>query len=123
MAKITYTAATLADEVGTDAKTLRKFLRDDTSGIASVGKGGRYSIDLTAPQLAALKKKYAKFQEAAEARKAARAEEMAAKATNVLTIAKPAEATETDIVDIEDDEAEPTEKDIEDIEAEDDIEV
>jgi hypothetical protein len=61
MAKVSYTTATLAAEVDTTPKELRKFLRSEISGIESVGKGGRYTIELTATQLAATKKKFAKW--------------------------------------------------------------
>lgn len=61
MAKVSYTTATLAPELDTTPKELRKFLRSDLSGIESVGKGGRYTLEFTATQLGQLKKKYAKF--------------------------------------------------------------
>ena len=59
MAKVSYTTATLAPELGTDPKALRKFLRSDLSGIEKVGKGGRYTLEFTATQLKALQKKHA----------------------------------------------------------------
>lgn len=73
MAKVSYTTATLAPELGTDPKALRKFLRSDLSGIEKVGKGGRYSLEFTATQLKGLQKKHAQWV-AESAAKAAAAE-------------------------------------------------
>jgi hypothetical protein len=44
MAATMLTSKEVAEELGTDAKTLRKFLRSDASGIDGVGQGNRYSI-------------------------------------------------------------------------------
>lgn len=71
MAKVSYTTATLSAEVDTTPKELRKFLRSPLSGIESVGKGGRYTIELTATQLAATKKKFAKWIAEGEAKREA----------------------------------------------------
>lgn len=79
-----YTTRTLATEViGDDGKaatrTLRKFLRDDTTakggtvGIDTPGKGGRYALDMNKRDLTSLKKRFAAWVIAQEEAKAARA--------------------------------------------------
>lgn len=84
-----YTTRTLAEIViGDDGKastrTLRKFLRDDTTakggtiGIDTPGKGGRYSLDLTKRDITAIKKRFAAWLIAQEEAKAARAAAIAA---------------------------------------------
>lgn len=40
----TYSAKQVATRIGTDAKQLRKFFRDDKSGYTPVGQGGRYDF-------------------------------------------------------------------------------
>lgn len=93
MAKITYTATTLAAEIDTTPKELRKFLRTPDSGVAPVGKGARYQIPLTATQLGALKKKFNAWSEGVAKARAEREQmlsDAAAKKINVLTIATPA---------------------------------
>jgi hypothetical protein len=82
MAKVSYTTATLAAEIDTTPKELRKFLRSDLSGVDKVGKGGRYAIELTATQLTATKKGFAKWVAAADAARAARAELIKAEAAD-----------------------------------------
>jgi hypothetical protein len=79
-AKTAYTAATLAAEFGTNGKELRKFLRTPDSGIAPVGKGARYNIELTAAGLKGLKKKFSDWSAAADS---ARADREAAKKSPV----------------------------------------
>lgn len=91
MAKVSYTAATLAVELEVAPKALRVFLRTEESGIAPVGKGGRYSIEMTATQLAKFKKNFAAWSAAKEEAAAKRREEQAAKELNVLTVATPAD--------------------------------
>lgn len=54
----TMTTAQVADEVGTDPKRLRRFLRSNSSPVAPAGQGHRYSIERK--DLKAIK---AKFQE------------------------------------------------------------
>lgn len=82
-----YTTATLAIELGLGegkaaTRELRKFLRADAraagKGDTLPGKGGRYSIDLTKPQLRAMGKKLAEWQKAEAEAKAARAAALAA---------------------------------------------
>jgi hypothetical protein len=58
------TTTEVAAEFGTDPKTLRKFLRSDASGIEKVGKGARYSLPSSKRELTALRKRYAKWDEA-----------------------------------------------------------
>ena len=53
----TLTVKETAIEIGTDARTLRKFLRSDASPIAPVGKGARYAIERKA--LRSVKTKFA----------------------------------------------------------------
>lgn len=72
MAKVSYTAATLAAELEVAPKALRVFLRTEESGIAPVGKGGRYSIEMTATQLTKFKKNFTAWTAAKEAAKAER---------------------------------------------------
>jgi hypothetical protein len=74
MAKVEYSTKSLSEEIGTTPKELRKFLRSDMSGIESVGKGGRYTIGLTATQLGKMKKSFAKWGEELEAKRAANAQ-------------------------------------------------
>jgi len=40
----TFSAKQVATRIGTEAKTLRKFFRDDNSGYKAVGQGGRYDF-------------------------------------------------------------------------------
>lgn len=68
------TPAELATELGTDARTTRKFLRSITPRDEQPGKGSRWGIKGTKSNIAALRKQYAKFEEAQQAARAARAE-------------------------------------------------
>lgn len=52
------TTTALAAEFDTTARTLRKFLRSDASGIASVGKGSRYALPTAKREVASLRKKF-----------------------------------------------------------------
>jgi hypothetical protein len=91
----TYTTRDLATEViGDDSKaatrTLRKFLRDrateagGTVGVDTPGKGGRYVLDFTKPQLRKLIKDFGTWQVAQEEAKAARAALLAAKGEAII---------------------------------------
>jgi hypothetical protein len=55
------TPKVLAERLETDAKTVRKFLRSDASGVAAdaPGKGGRWSID--SGQVRTMRKAFAKW--------------------------------------------------------------
>lgn len=63
----TITTAELAAELNTTPRELRKFLRSDASGVESVGKGSRYSLPSNARSIAALAKKFSKWDEAQKA--------------------------------------------------------
>jgi len=52
------TTTTLAAELNTTPRTLRKFLRSDASGVEAVGKGSRYSLPTAKREVASLKKKF-----------------------------------------------------------------
>jgi hypothetical protein len=65
----TITTRDLADAIGTDPRTLRKFLRSIDQG---VGKGSRYALKGDARSIATLRKKFAKYEEAVIAAKAAK---------------------------------------------------
>lgn len=81
MASTTLTTTELAAELGTDTRTVRKFLRDTKGdGKAVVGKGARYSFEKR--EVRSLKSQFGKWS-------AARAEEKANKAD-----ATPEEVTE-----------------------------
>lgn len=62
-----YTAKQVATRCGTDAKTLRKFLRSPNSTAEAVGQGGRYEFD--ADDLPLIQKEFAIWRKKAEARK------------------------------------------------------
>lgn len=63
----TYTAKQVATRCGTDAKTLRKFLRSSNSTAEAVGQGGRYEFD--AEDLPLIQEEFAIWRKKAEARK------------------------------------------------------
>lgn len=56
-AEPTYSAKQVASRVGTDAKQLRKFFRDEKSGYTPVGQGGRY--DFPASELEKIREAFA----------------------------------------------------------------
>lgn len=119
MAKVSYTTATLAPEVGTTPKELRKFLRTDLSGIESVGKGGRYTVELTATQLNSLKKKFTKWNE----EKALKAEANAIEAEKALLLKadhSDGAVTEADLEEFDAEYEGPTDEDLEEIELDED---
>lgn len=70
----TLTPAALADILGTDARTTRKFLRSITPKDAQPGKGSRWEIKGTKTELTKLGAKFAKFTADEEARRAKRDE-------------------------------------------------
>ena len=63
----TITTTALAEEIGTDPRTLRKFLRSEDRG---VGKGSRYDLPGDKRSIAALAKRFAKWDEARKSDKA-----------------------------------------------------
>lgn len=70
MAATTLTTTEVAAELGTDPRTLRKFLRDSRGeGKAVVGKGARYSFEKR--EIRSLKSQFGKWLAAREAEKAA----------------------------------------------------
>lgn len=60
MAK-TITTNELAEELETDARTLRRFLRSESSPVEAPGKGHRYVLDSKASRL--IKKQFAAWSE------------------------------------------------------------
>lgn len=68
----TITPAELATELGTDARTTRKFLRSITPKDAQPGKGSRWSIEKA--QVRTMKKQFIEFAAAQEKARLARAE-------------------------------------------------
>lgn len=59
------TVSDLAQELGTDARTARKFLRDITPAEAHPGKGSRWSIEKR--EVRSLKSKFTKWESARQA--------------------------------------------------------
>lgn len=57
----TFSAKQVAVRIGTDAKTLRKFLRSPASPYDAVGQGGRY--EFPKGDLATIKKHFVKWQQ------------------------------------------------------------
>jgi hypothetical protein len=66
----TITTAEVATELGTDPRTLRKFLRATTPKESQPGKGARYSLKGDARSLASMKKKFIAWTEAEAAKRA-----------------------------------------------------
>ena len=64
-----FTTATLATELDTTPRTLRRFLRAESQG---VGKGSRYSLELNKRDITTMTKKFRSWAEADEAAKAAK---------------------------------------------------
>lgn len=58
------TTTELAANFETTPRTLRKFLRSDASGIASVGKGSRYALPSNARSIAKMKRDFDAWQAA-----------------------------------------------------------
>jgi hypothetical protein len=68
-------ATDLADKLGTDARTTRKFLRSITPKDAQPGKGSRWGV--TATEARSMPKKFAAWKADQDAKAAARAEKAA----------------------------------------------
>lgn len=64
------TTTELATAFDTTPRTLRKFLRSDASGIASVGKGSRYAIPSGKRELNSLAKRFTAWNDAIAAKNA-----------------------------------------------------
>jgi hypothetical protein len=100
-------AKDLAEKLGTDAKTVRRFLRKREMG---VGQGNRYEID--PKSVNRLKKDFGRWTAEEAEKKARREAEKARKVDTKAETVEEVEVTETD------DQPEPTDSDIENIEAE-----
>lgn len=74
MAAATLSPAALATELGTDARTARKFLRSITPKEDQPGKGARWAVKGTKTEIARLQKAFRAFSEAQEKAKNDRAE-------------------------------------------------
>jgi|ERR1044071_2461986 hypothetical protein len=108
-AAATLTPAQLATELGTDARTTRKFLRSITPKDAQPGKGSRWAIKGTKTEIAAMRKKFTAFEKAQADAKAKRdAAKLAAETETPALDETPAEALEIE----GDDEIEPTDDEI-----------
>lgn len=99
-AAATLTPAELAAELGTDARTARKFLRSITPKDEQPGKGSRWALKGTKTAIAAYRKQFTAF-EAAQAE--AKAKRDAAKAA--LELETPDEAPETELIEGTEDDA------------------
>lgn len=106
----TFSAKDLAQECGTDPKTVRKFLRSHLALDEQPGQGGRYNF--TKSEVNALVKAYKKWAQP-KAEKAPK-EKKSKKATND-------EAIEID-EEVEDFDAEPEDEELDELEAELDVE-
>lgn len=73
MAK-TMTPAEVAEQFGSDGRTVRKFLRSRVAKENQPGKGSRWEIPATAADLKKLRKAFDEWTAAAEAKKEATAE-------------------------------------------------
>ena len=105
-AAATLTPAALAIELGTDARTTRKFLRSITPKDAQPGKGSRWAIKGTKTEIAAMKKKFIAFE---KAQADAKAKRDAAKAAIELETPDeaPTEPTHLEVEEYGDDERVP----------------
>ena len=65
----TLSTKAVAEALGTDPKTLRRFLRSSTSMVGRVGQGSRYTFTKT--EVTALKKRFAAWSKAQPAKKVA----------------------------------------------------
>lgn len=92
----TLTPAELAQAIGTDPKTVRKFLRSPEGLDRKVGKGHRWAIE--AKQVRSLKARFVKWE---AARQAAIAEARAARAAEAQKAADDAEVTDDEVEDID----------------------
>lgn len=117
-----FSAKEAAAQIGTDARTLRKFIRQGKDlPIAPVGQGNRY--EFTAKEIKALKKQFlawggGKVEEATPAKK-----EKKGKATEAPTIEELNEALEDgplsedeidEVLEVELEDMEPTDEDLDD---------
>lgn len=96
MTAATMTPKDLATEIGTDSRTLRKFLRDSTPRDEHPGKGGRWSLPADKRSITKFRKDFAKWQ-ADEAKKAADRAAKAAK--DAQDASDAAEGSDEDLTD------------------------
>lgn len=89
----TLTPAELASELGTDARTARKFLRSITPKDEQPGKGSRWALKGTKTAIAAYRKQFAAFEAAQAEAKAKRDAAKAALETEPTTADPFADAT------------------------------
>lgn len=96
--QIMTTPKELAVKFDTDAKTLRKFLRSDASGVAdqAPGKGGRWALEGNA--MRGMKSRFNKWDAARREEIARKAQERAEAARNA---ADAPETTDDEVEDIE----------------------
>jgi hypothetical protein len=118
----TFSAKQVAVRIGTDAKTLRKFLRSSASPYEAVGQGGRY--EFPKGDLAKIKKHFLQWQQGKRAATVTKADVEAAKvAIKNVNGKKPAPPPESishphrEYVEEMDDE-EPTMEELDEIESE-----
>lgn len=76
----TNTTATLAADLDTTPRTLRKFLRSADMG---VGKGSRYALPSSKREVARLRKQFTAWQAEVEAKRSAKVEEAPVEAAEV----------------------------------------
>ncbi len=97
-AAATLTPAALAIELGTDARTARKFLRSITPKDEQPGKGSRWALKGTKTAIAAYRKQFTAFETAqAEARAKREALKAAAEPTTEIEPETTAEELETEL--------------------------
>lgn len=106
MATTAMTTAQVAEALDTTPRELRKFLRADAhangKGDTLPGKGSRYALPGDKRSLAAMAKKFIKWQEVQADAKAARDEAKRIETEAVTEVDDTDEPTEADLDDIED---------------------
>lgn len=102
----TLTPKELAQVLGTDGKTARRFLRSDASGVAdqAPGKGGRWAIEAT--KVRSLKAKFPKWEKDQAAQRADALERKAAKAREEADAEVEDDDTDEVEIDLSEDEVE-----------------
>lgn len=106
MAATMITPAALAAELGTDARTTRKFLRSITPREEHPGKGSRWEIKGTKTNINSLRKQFTSWNEAQEEARQKRAEEKAKRAEGATdeSLDEDEEPTAEALAEIEDEE-------------------
>ena len=108
----TYTPKQVAARIGTDAKTLRKFLRSEASTVEAVGQGGRYEFDADA--MATIETEFTAWKN----NKPVRAPRGTKKATSSRQAPVNAEVIEEDDEVLELDDEEPSDEELEELDEE-----